>query len=92
MLVRATLIVKGTIRTAGYREDIHRQAIRLGLTGLFEQLGDGNIRIVVEGEKERVNEFISSLNQGGRPAHFSGFDIEFRDPEGRYESFIVAGT
>jgi acylphosphatase len=92
MLVRATLIVKGTVRTAGCREDVHRQAVQLGLTGLFEDLGDGNVRIVVEGEKERVNEFISSFNEGRRLAHFSGFDIEFRNPEGCYGSFIVAGT
>jgi len=92
MLVRATLIVKGTVRTAGCRERIHRQANQLGLTGLFEDLGDGKVRIVVEGEKERINEFILSFHEGERLAHFSGFDIEFRNPEGCFGSFVVAGT
>jgi acylphosphatase len=92
MQVRATITVKGTVRTAGCCERIRRQADRLGLTGLFEDLGDGNLRIVVEGEKERINEFISSFNEGERLAHFSGFDIEFQNPEGRFGSFVVAGT
>jgi acylphosphatase len=92
MLVRATLIVNGTDRMARCREHLHRQAEQLGLTGLFEDLGDGRINIVVEGEKERVNEFISSFNEGKCIYHFSGFDIEFKNPEGRFGSFTVAGT
>jgi len=92
MLVKATLIVNGTVRMAGCREHLHRKADQLGLTGLFKDLGDGRVKIVVEGEKERVNEFISSFNEGKCLYHFSGFEVEFKNPEGCFGSFIVAGT
>jgi len=92
MLVKATLIVNGTVRMAGCREHLHRQADQLGLTGLFEALDDGRVRIVVEGEKERVNEFISSFNEGKCLYNYSGFEIEFKNPEGCFGSFTVVGT
>jgi acylphosphatase len=92
MNVKATVTVNGTVRMAGCREHLHRQAGQLGLTGVLEDFGDGRIRIVVEGEKEMVNEFIGSLNEGKCLYNFTGFDIEFVNPEGRYGPFMVAGT
>ena len=92
MLVRATVVVNGTAGMAECRKHLHRQAEQLGLTGRFEEQGDGRINIVVEGEKDSVNVFISALNTGQCLYHFSGFEIEFKNPEGRLGPFTAAGT
>jgi acylphosphatase len=58
MAIRATLIVKGDVQGAGYRAFVMKNAQKLGLSGFVENLSDGTVKVVCEGEKETISELI----------------------------------
>ena len=90
MPVQATITVSGTVQSVGYREDVLRQATRLGLTGLVQNLDDGRVRIVVEGEKEKIDEFVGAVGKSDRLAEVKDINVEFTESRGCFGSFIVA--
>jgi acylphosphatase len=90
MPVQATIIVSGTVQSVGYREDVHRQATRLGLTGLVQNLDDGSVCIVVEGEKKKIDEFVGAVGKSDRLAEVTDINVEFSESKGCFGSFIVA--
>jgi len=55
-LIRATLIVSGRVRKVGYRLIVEEKALGLGVKGTVENMPDGRVRIVCEGEKEKIDE------------------------------------
>ncbi|MEA2032192.1 MAG: acylphosphatase [Euryarchaeota archaeon] len=48
---RATIIAKGKVQKVGYRDFVQDSARELGITGYVENLEDGNVKIVCEGEE-----------------------------------------
>lgn len=61
MAVRATLIVKSNVQSAGYRAKVMKQAQGLGLCGKVENLPDGNVQIICEGEKKTIEKLIELI-------------------------------
>ena len=90
MKVQAILTVSGSAQSTDCLEDAHRQAARLGLTGLVRNLYDGNVRIIAEGEKDDVNVFIQSFITSDRLALVGDIAVWFTEPTDCYDSFSVA--
>jgi len=90
MPIQATIIVSGTVQSVGYREDVHRQAVRRGLTGLVQNIDDGKVQIVVEGERETIDDFIAAISISDRLAEVTDVTVEFSESKGCFSSFIVA--
>jgi acylphosphatase len=59
---RLTLIVSGKIQKAGYREKVIDIGKSLGLSGYAENLPGGRVRIVAEGEEEKLEIFKDHIN------------------------------
>ena len=66
-VVRMTVLVSGEVQGVGYRAFAQRQAQDLGLQGYAENLGDGRVEIVAEGERADLEHFLHLLKRG--PAH-----------------------
>ncbi|MBI4344493.1 MAG: acylphosphatase [Euryarchaeota archaeon] len=60
-LMRTELLVSGWVQKVGYRSFVYRQAYDLDITGTVENLRDGTVRIVAEGEAEKIQEFQKAL-------------------------------
>ncbi len=61
---RLEAIVSGQVQGVMYRDFVMRSAKRLGLTGEAENLADGTVRVVAEGERGVLDAFITELAQG----------------------------
>ena len=61
--IRGTLIIKGIVQGAGYRAFVMKNAQKLGLLGFVENLADGTVKVVCEGEKETIGKFIRSIKK-----------------------------
>jgi acylphosphatase len=90
MKVQAILTVGVSAQSTDCLEDAHRQAARLGLTGVVQSLEDGKVRIIAEGEKDDVNGFIKSFVTSDRLALVAEIAVWFTEPTDRYDSFSVA--
>lgn len=59
---RLTAYVSGKFQEVGYRSRVIEMARAFGLKGQIENLKDGRVRIIAEGEDERLKWFESAID------------------------------
>lgn len=57
----ATILIKGIVQGVGFRPFIYRIAIKHRLTGYVQNRGDAGVKVVLEGKKIQITEFLKSL-------------------------------
>lgn len=78
--LRITVLVRGHVQGVGYRAFARRHALDLGLAGYVENLADGRVEIVAEGDKTHLDVLLVKLKMG--PAHAEVEDVEVQWGEG----------
>jgi len=73
----------------GYRAFVSRNASALDLTGYVQNLDDGTVEVVAEGEKENLEKLISFLWKGPRMARIEDVKVEWKDATGNYSWFFI---
>lgn len=81
--------IHGKVQGVGYRFFATRVARRLGLKGAIENMRDGDVEAIVEGEKSVIDEWIEELKEGPRYAEVTRIDQETKDYTGRLGDFDV---
>src|SRR5712691_11151702 len=71
--------IHGKVQGVGYRFFATRVARRLGLKGSIENIRDGYVEAIVEGEKGIIDEWIEELKEGPRYAEVTSIDQETKD-------------
>jgi acylphosphatase len=59
--VRLTAWVSGRVQGVGFRWWVRSSALELGLAGFAENLADGRVKIVAEGDEVRCQELLGRL-------------------------------
>ena len=89
---RANIKIKGNVQMAGFRTFIKNTADSLNVKGFAENLEDGNVRIVCEGEEEEINGLINSIKENTPSfAHVDEVSVEYGDYKGEFTSFERRG-
>lgn len=83
------LRIHGKVQGVGYRFFATRVARRLGLKGSIQNLRDGSVEATVEGEKEKIDEWIEELKEGPRYAEVTQIEQETKEFTGRLGDFDV---
>ena len=83
------LRIHGKVQGVGYRFFATRVARRLGLKGHIQNLRDGTVEAMVEGEGSAIDEWIEELHEGPRFAEVSRIDQEKREYRGTFGDFDV---
>ena len=81
--------IHGKVQGVGYRFYVTRVARRLGLKGWVRNLRDGHVEAMVEGEKEKIDEWIDDVREGPRYAEVTKIDQEIREFTGKLPDFDV---
>lgn len=81
--------IHGKVQGVGYRFFATRVARRLGLKGSVQNLRDGSVEAVVEGEKGAIDEWIEELKEGPRYAEVTRIDQDTKEFSGRLPDFDV---
>jgi len=68
---RGTIVISGDVQDVGFRGKIMRIAQKSKLVGYVENLPDGSVQIVCEGEEEIIREFKKQLD-----IHEDGIEVE----------------
>ncbi|MEO0122954.1 MAG: acylphosphatase [candidate division WOR-3 bacterium] len=87
--MHAEIIVQGVVQGVGYRFFAIQKAREYGITGYVQNLPDGSVLVVAEGEKGILNDFINELKIGPRTAHVTKVDVKFSEKEKGYKNFSV---
>lgn len=78
MIIRKHYYVSGRVQGVGFRYRSYYTANALGLTGYAINLDDGRVELEVQGEAEKVRDFLGKVEEGSF-IHID--DIESRNME-----------
>lgn len=81
-MLRITVLVSGQVQGVGYRYFTLKKALELGLVGYAENLSDGRVEVVAEGEKSDLELLIHHLRQGPRGARVDQLDVQWSEATG----------
>jgi len=88
--VRMRAIVKGIVQGVGFRYFTVYQAQRIGgITGYVRNLRDGNVEVVAEGEREKLEQLLAQLRKGPTGAHVTGVDVFWENPTGEFTNYSI---
>ena len=79
VLRQAKIILSGMVQGVGLRYKCRYLASKNALTGTIENLSDGNVSIVCEGEDRTIEKFIEQIRNFKEPITVSKVKIEYSD-------------
>jgi acylphosphatase len=89
---RADIRIKGNVQMAGFRTFIKNIADSFNLKGFAENLEDGSVRVIFEGEEEAIEGLINSVKENSPSfAHVDEVSVEYGDYKGEFTSFERKG-
>ena len=86
---RVIVVAKGDVQRVGYRDEVERAARKLGITGYVENLKPYDVRIVAEGEEEKLKQFIENINVKRYPIYVEQLNIEWQNATGEFKYFEI---
>jgi acylphosphatase len=86
--VRLTAWVRGRVQGVGFRWWVRSQALELGLAGMAENLVDGRVRIVAEGNRHSCAALLSRLGGPDTPGQVSQVTFRWNEARGDLTGFV----
>jgi len=93
-MIRATITITGDVQEAGYRVIVRDTARKLGLVGFAENMPDGSVKVVCEGEKKVVEGFVQTIKIKTETITVENIKTDYSDANGEFDGkgFIVKVT
>jgi len=82
-------IFKGRVQGVNFRNQLASKALELELTGTVENLSDGSVKLIAQGNKEKLTQLVHLFLELQFPIDIVGMKFEFRDIINRYDNFII---
>jgi acylphosphatase len=91
---RAIVIVTGKVQKVRYRSKVGEIADTLGIVGVTENLDDGSVRIVAEGEAKNLDAFIAKIKIKNYLIDVQDVSASFEAATGEFSAFkkVISGT
>ena len=86
---RLIIIAKGEVQRVGYRDAVQKIARKLGITGYVENLENGDVKIVAEGEENILREFIEKTKINKFPIFVEKIETKFSEPTKEFKYFKI---
>ena len=87
---RAVLLIGGRVQGVFYRTSAQQEAMRLSLVGEIRNLPDGRVEAVVEGPRERIEEFVDWCKRGPPAAMVEDVGVRWSKALGEFRTFMIA--
>ncbi len=89
-MTRAELLITGRVQGVFYRATAQQEGMRLSLLGEVRNLPDGSVEAVVEGPRERIEEFIDWCKRGPPSADVENVRVRWSKALGEFRTFMIA--
>jgi acylphosphatase len=87
MMKRLTAYVSGSVQKTGYRANVADFARMLGLKGTVENLDDSRVKILAEGNEDKLKWFEEAININDNLIQVSSIEREYSEPKGDFSRF-----
>ncbi|MCX6678518.1 MAG: acylphosphatase [Methanothrix sp.] len=84
---RLVAYVSGSVQKTGYRAKVNDFAGMLGLKGVVENLDDGRVKIVAEGDEDKIKWFEEAINIKNSLIQVASIEREYSEPRGDFSRF-----
>ena len=84
---RLVAYVSGSVQKTGYRAKVTDFAGMLGLKGVVENLDDGRVKIVAEGDEDKLKWFEEAINIKNSLIQVASIEREYSEPRGDFSKF-----
>jgi acylphosphatase len=81
-VLRLTALISGQVQGVGYRRFVQRQAETLKLFGYTENLSDGRVEVIAEGDKTNLEQLLHFLKKGSTHALVKSVEVQWSEPTG----------
>lgn len=88
MLKTISILVSGKVQGVFYRHSTKEKALELGITGMVQNLSDGNVYIRASGTTEQLDSLVNWCWQGPPKAKVASVDINIW-PYQSFDSFTI---
>jgi acylphosphatase len=85
---RLTALIGGGVQGVGYRRYVQRHAENMHLVGYVENLADGRVEVVAEGNKSDLEHLLHFLGKGSTHASVESVESQWAEATG-LEGFYV---
>lgn len=79
--------VYGKVQGVYFRKNTVENALKLGLTGYAENLKDGSVKVIAEGEESKLEQLLVWLHKGPKDARVEKIKSEYIKATGKYKTF-----
>ena len=87
---RVSAIISGRVQGVYYRESTRRQVLKIGgLTGWVKNQPDNTVKLIVEGNREKVQQLLDWCQSGPPMARVQSIDIVEENYINEFTDFIV---
>ena len=87
MMVARKFTISGRVQRVGFRWFAIEAASREGVTGWVQNLPDGRVEVLAEGEADAVERFERAVRSGPALARVDAVETDILTPTGRYHGF-----
>ncbi|MCK5086051.1 MAG: acylphosphatase [Melioribacteraceae bacterium] len=87
--VRVEIVVKGLVQGVGFRYFVYSIADELKLNGYVKNLYSGEVYTIVEGIKNKVEEFANRVKVGPMHGHVTDYNIKWAEPTNEFSHFEI---
>lgn len=88
-LIRAKIIVNGSVQGVGYRYFVMRLAKSLNVNGFIKNLFSGEVFAEVEGDSSLIQELIKQMKIGPSHAYVKDCFVEWEDYKSEFKNFEI---
>lgn len=90
--VRLHAIVSGHVQGVGFRYFARDKAQTLGAVGWVRNLQNGNVELIAEAERTKLEALVTDLKQGPRGSAVSNVELEWGAASNEFGEFSIAKT
>jgi len=83
------LKIFGRVQGVFYRQWAKDIAQSLNLFGYAKNLDDGTVEILIQGQEDKLNEFLQKAKIGPEYARVEDIKFEFRQPKEKFNDFKI---
>ncbi len=82
-------IVRGRVQMVMYRDFTRRGAKQLGIVGTVENLPDGTVEVVAQGEEAQLQKLLTRMRKGSLLSKVEKIDVAWREPSQTFKKFTI---
>lgn len=83
------LKITGAVQGVFFRAESSEKARAFGLTGWVKNTRNGDVEIIAQGERARLEEFIQWCRSGPQPSKVERVEIVWENPQEEFSTFEI---